>query len=555
MGRFLSQYAAFKSLRLREEMIFTLHRYIFRELFRVFALATVALTLMLSVGLLVPIIQKYGVSPGQIFHLLGYFLPITLTFVLPISALFASSLIYGRFSADRELDACRASGVSMQSLIYPGLMLAILVAIANLVLSFYVAPAFIHRSEKSVKANAEQILFRNIQKKGYYELPGSGYLLYADEAIPEKNMLEGVVIVRERPKQIARVIAVEQAKVQIETHDTYNEARILAHNTYQFDDTAALYSENLLISAQFPPLLSDDVKFQRIEQLKRIQADKMNYYPIRELAMKIRAQMSVELLAEEINRQMKRSTDYFQLEDADGSRVYLLSVGSAKVSSQKADQLDFEAPIVLLQVDKARNSLTVQYDSTEGYMTLENGSTEDLRFELILKNPTWKRPGQSPTIAVQKYANNIMPPQKIQDAIAMNTLTETIGNIGKPYSVLKTPPGRILKSYANQWPRDIERVDNEIYAEIHSRLVLGLGCVALILTGIALGIQFRGGHVLSAFGASAVPGGVLVTFILSGKALTTNPSTPASTGIAVMWTGLGVLVVLTLLVYRKLLRT
>ena len=91
-------------------MIFTLHRYIFRELFRVFALATVALTLMLSVGLLVPIIQKYGVSPGQIFHLLGYFLPITLTFVLPISALFASSLIYGRFSADRELDACRASG-------------------------------------------------------------------------------------------------------------------------------------------------------------------------------------------------------------------------------------------------------------------------------------------------------------------------------------------------------------------------------------------------------------------------------------------------------------
>ncbi|MHC5100940.1 MAG: LptF/LptG family permease, partial [Planctomycetota bacterium] len=147
-------------------MVFTLHRYIFRELFRSFFLATVVLTLMISVGLLVPTLQDFGVSPGQIIHLLGYFLPIALTFVLPMSALFASSLVYGRFAADRELDACRASGISLWTLIYPGLTLAIFVAAANLILSFYVAPAFIHRSEQSVKANAEQILFRNIQRKG-----------------------------------------------------------------------------------------------------------------------------------------------------------------------------------------------------------------------------------------------------------------------------------------------------------------------------------------------------------------------------------------------------
>ena len=145
-------------------MVLTLHRYIFRELFRSFFLATVVLTLMISVGLLVPILQEFGVSPGQIIHLLGYFLPIALTFVLPMSALFASSLIYGRFASDRELDACRASGISLWTLIYPGLTLAIFVAVANLMLSFYVAPAFIHRSEQSVKANAEHILFRNIRK-------------------------------------------------------------------------------------------------------------------------------------------------------------------------------------------------------------------------------------------------------------------------------------------------------------------------------------------------------------------------------------------------------
>nr|MBC8378341.1 LptF/LptG family permease [Planctomycetota bacterium] len=265
-------------------MIFTLHRYIFRELFRAFALTTVALTLMLSVGLLVPIIQDYGVSPGQIIHLLGYFLPVTLTFVLPISALFASSLIYGRFAADRELDACRASGVSMWTLIYPGLTLAILVAVANLVLSFYIAPAFVHRSEKSVKANAEQILFRNIQKKGYYAIPKSQYQIYADQAIPQKNLLEGVVVVGASKGLSSRLFTTERAKVQIDTHSTYNEATITLQNAWRFNEDSFVYLGNTTFTEQFPPLLSDDIKFQKIEQLKQIQADKMNYYPVRELA-------------------------------------------------------------------------------------------------------------------------------------------------------------------------------------------------------------------------------------------------------------------------------
>jgi hypothetical protein len=44
-------------------------------------------------------------------------------------------------------------------------------------------------------------------------------------------------------------------------------------------------------------------------------------------------------------------------------------------------------------------------------------------------------------------------------------------------------------------------------------------------------------------------------FILSGKELTKNPAVSPTTGVAVIWAGLAVLVVLTLWVYRKLLRT
>ena len=536
-------------------MIFTLHRYIFRELFRAFALTTVALTLMLSVGLLVPIIQDYGVSPGQIIHLLGYFLPVTLTFVLPISALFASSLIYGRFAADRELDACRASGVSMWTLIYPGLTLAILVAVANLVLSFYIAPAFVHRSEKSVKANAEQILFRNIQKKGYYAIPKSQYQIYADQAIPQKNLLEGVVVVGASKGLSSRLFTTERAKVQIDTHSTYNEATITLQNAWRFNEDSFVYLGNTTFTEQFPPLLSDDIKFQKIEQLKQIQADKMNYYPVRELAMKIRSQLAIELLAEDINRQMSLSRDYYELQEADNSRVYLLSVAGCSVNPKKANRLDLKEPIILLQVDKVRNSLTVRFDSAVGYMKIEDEENENIKFELILENASWEYSGQVRRIDIQKYANDIEVPPKIANSLKLDHFTETIRDIGTERSVLKHSPSDQLSVLYRQWPIEIEKVDNEIYAEIHSRLVLGLGCIALILTGIALGIQFRGGHMLSAFGASAVPGGVLMTFILSGKALTTNSATDAMTGVTVMWVGLVVLVILTMWVYRKLLST
>ncbi len=137
-------------------MLFTLHRYIFRELFRVFLLAAVGLTLILSLGSILQPVQEFGLGSRQVLRLMVYFLPITLTFVLPMAALFAGALAYGRFASDNEFDACRATGISVLTLVYPGLALAIVVATANLLLSFYVMPVFVHRAEQSFKADAKQ---------------------------------------------------------------------------------------------------------------------------------------------------------------------------------------------------------------------------------------------------------------------------------------------------------------------------------------------------------------------------------------------------------------
>ena len=534
----------------------TLHRYISRELFRVFLLATVALTMMVCVGLLVPTIMEYGVSPNQILRLIGYLLPITLTFVLPMSALFAASVVYGRLAADRELDACRASGISLWSTLYPGLSLAILVAVANLVLSFYVSPAFVHRSERRIKANAEQILFRNVQRKGYYALPRSRFRLYADKAVPEKNLLEGVVIVETRKDQTNRMVTAQRAMVVIETHRTYNKAVIVAEDTYRFDESAPVYVGRFVAEEQFPPLLNDSIKFKEIEEIKRIRANKMNYFPIREKAMELRTQLAAELLVESFNETFAKG-EPVQLEDIDGSIVYLLSAGGCAIDSGKKSTLTLTEPITLEQKDRYRRTIApVRYKSREGTVLLESDGT-NLRLELVLETPVWERTGQvrDRGSMPKKYVNNVAFPTEFAEEMEADNLLKTFEQVGQPSFILKSQPSKVFTQMLDQLNRDLVKTDRVIDAEIHSRLVFGLGAVAIILMGIALGIQFRGGHLLSAFGASSLPAGILVVFILAGKQMIKSSSTSEAMGVGVIWFGLVLLCIIAVVVYRKLMRT
>ncbi len=152
--------------------------YIGRSLLVHTALAILIMTFVMVAGQLFQAFDMLarGVPPATIARFILYVTPYMLQFTAPISLLFAVVLVFSRLSADNEITAMRASGVSLWQIIAPALALSLMLSAGCMYLQLMVAPEYNHRAANLHRSQAAVDPLTFLEPGRAVELPG--YIVY-----------------------------------------------------------------------------------------------------------------------------------------------------------------------------------------------------------------------------------------------------------------------------------------------------------------------------------------------------------------------------------------
>jgi len=196
------------------EIMRVLRDYILKEFFYSFLLSVAVFTFVLLVGniiTLADLIINKAVDIVSVLTLFFYMIPWLLSFTLPMAALTAVILTFGRFSSDGELTAMKASGISLFRISVPILVTGLLFG----VVSFY-----LNDKISSNASFASRKIIKNIGMKkptAYLEegtfIRGLGeYVIFIHEI--HGNKLKNIRVYQPQEGKATRTIVAESGEIK-----------------------------------------------------------------------------------------------------------------------------------------------------------------------------------------------------------------------------------------------------------------------------------------------------------------------------------------------------
>ena len=544
-------------------MVFTIHRYIFFDLLKTFFQTTLILSVVLGLGIMLQPLRQFGVDPIQVPKLLAYTFPITLSMVIPIAALLSATLNYGRLSHFNEINACRTSGIKLLNLIYPAAAFALLVGLTTLLLAFHVVPSFTKKFETTVTADAEAIIFRNIQKRGDLRGMFDNVRIYADHAIPEEHRLVGVVVMQLDKNDILWTVTAEQVELEFRMDQAQKQVLMHLHQaTLLRDDQTMYYPNPPALEINIPSLWQDNIKFKKLAEMRTIQQDMSQFGPIHRTLVDFQQQYIWEAFYDYCNRQARQDNSIIISADGEQLRIFAAAC-RIQIPQSAKDQKD---------PSENRTAELLGVNDKPIEVIFPYASSADKSSQIYQTRQAWLKatalfPDSPPRLVfkdVEKRNSDLSSTTFLRDDwIAGIDFPLEIINEAQAILVDEIRAGQVLKRLDNPTPciqlletKIIDSCDKllrEIRIEKHSRLAFGISCVVLVLLGTVLGIVMKSSHLLMAFGVSFIPAAFCLITIFTGKHIAEKTDTQTM-GILFLWSGVFLVAVADLLIYKRLAR-
>jgi lipopolysaccharide export system permease protein len=191
-------------------MPFTLYRYLSREIFAPLLLGLITFTAVLLMGRMLKLadmVVSKGVPLGDLLLLIVYLLPNFAMITIPMALLLAVLLAFSRLSADSEIVAIKASGVSLYKLLPPVMLIATFAYVVTTAISLYALPVGNMAFKKMLYHVIEGRLNLNLKEQVFNgTIPG--LMIYIDRGDQKSGTLRGIMIQDERdPKKVSTIFA------------------------------------------------------------------------------------------------------------------------------------------------------------------------------------------------------------------------------------------------------------------------------------------------------------------------------------------------------------
>ncbi len=524
----------------------TIQRYILREMGKAFLLAAVALTGVLGLGGGVLNMIKLGeVTPLQLVRLMALVLPLAAALTLPIAALFSAAVTYGRFSADNEFVACRSSGINLHVLFLPTVVLSLLAAGVSFGLTNFLIPRMVQNLDELIKADIGTLAQQRLGRPRGMTLGGK-YRIYADKSVidpdnPNRITLQHIAFVEVDGDDWVRFGTARGLGLEFDRRETRIRVAGWMTGLSYYDRKLGQFVEEA--SQTIPPNEFESpvvrkIKFLNLIELFHYLSEPVEWYEVRAEMDRLRKGVACWMVYDALWEQ-RRHDKTLTLSD---------ERGQYEIRYEHDGRRPREGGIELTNVtiEEHRAGRTRSITAKRASIEVTRGDTiAESGIQIELRNARLSAGG-----VVIERTKEILGPIAITPELIARVEALTEGELLRTAVTRADDPLADKREAARAVRGETVR---RIVGAVNERLAFSISIFALVILGAALGIIFRGSHVMTAFGISFGPLLFVIIMIVMGRQMAHNAAT-YGTGLMLMWSGIVVVVGLDVWTLTRVLR-